>query len=358
LDYIVDIVDTNLNLCYDKYERYHTVTFLLVVNKILLLNKTRRIQNMKRLLPLLLLIAAIGIAGCAGIGNQGGGTQELACTGAGMTDGILITDFSFDFNQIYGGESVGLTLTVENEGGSTGTLQSYQLFGPDFGTGTMQWEITSGTATATSLGKSLSAPNPDLNIPGGMETVLWTIKAPSGLTVETPQNFNIRTTYEYSTVFSGILSVMSSSYLQSLPADQRKTLIQSGGLSASCYTGGPIQVEAAAGTHFVDPAGASKTIRFKVTNVGAGFPFYGLTSNYADITPATMYRVHVADQTSGPVTCTGIGDITLSRGQVGTFECTFTAATPSAKTDYNFQISLTYYYWQDSSAAIKVLRPL
>jgi hypothetical protein len=313
---------------------------------------------MKRLLPLLLLIAAIGIAGCAGIGNQGGGgTQELACTGAGMTDGVTITDFSFDFNQIYGGESVGLTLTVENLGGATGTLQSYQLFGPDFGTGTMQWEVTSGTPTATGLAKSLSAPNPDLNIPGGMDTILWTIKAPSGLTVETPQNFNIRTTYEYSTAFSGILSVMSSSYLQSIPSDQRKTLIQSGGLSASCYTGGPIQVEAAAGTHFVDPAGATKTIRFKITNVGSGYPFYGGTSSYTDITPAYMYRIHLNGGTSGPVTCTD-QDITLSRGQVGTFECDFTAPTPTAKTDYNFQISLTYYYWQDSSAAIKVLRPL
>lgn len=312
---------------------------------------------MKRLLPLLLLIAAIGIAGCAGIGSQGGGTQELSCTGAGVTDGVMITDFSFDFSQIYGGESVGLTLTVENMGGSTGHLQSYQLFGPDLGSGTMQWEITSGNANKSSLATELPAPNPDMDIPGGMETVLWTIKAPSGLTVETPQNFNIRTTYDYSTQFSGILTVMSSSYLQSIPQEQRKALIQSGGLSASCYTGGPLQVEAAAGTHFVDPASSTKNIRFKITNVGAGYPFYGGTSNYDSITPSNMYKVHLNGGTSGPVTCP-TKDIVLSRGQTGTFECNFTAATPAAKTDYNFQISLSYYYWQDSSASIKVLRPL
>jgi len=312
---------------------------------------------MKRLLPLLLLIVAIGISGCAGIGAlQGGGGPVLACPGAGVTDGITITDFSFDFNEIYGGESVGLTFTVENFGGSDGTLNSYQLFGPDFGTGGMQWEITSGSQTKTGMGEALSAPNTDLGIPGGMYTELWTIKAPSNLTVETPVNLNIRTTYTYKTSFSGVLTVMTQSYLGSLAPEERKALIQSGGLSASCYTGGPIQLKAAAGTHFVDPTGTPK-IRFVVTNVGPGYTFWGGTGMYSDISDTTKYRVDIPAQTSGIVTCPA-NTIVLSRGEVGTFDCTFTAPTVTAKTDYNFQIYVEYYYWQDSATAIKVLRPL
>jgi len=315
---------------------------------------------MKRLLPLLLLIVAIGIAGCAGINSlQGGGQQVLACEGAGVTNGIMITDFAFDFNEIYGGESVGLTLTVENLGGSSGTLNSYQLFGPDFSTSPtdMQWSFTGTTDdTETGMAEILAAPNSDLGIPGGMYTELWTILAPSGLTVETPVNLNIRTTYEYDTYFSGVLTVMTQSYLGSLPPEDRKALIQSGGLSARCFTGGPIQLEAAAGTHFVDPSG-TKTIRFIVTNVGSGYPFWGGTGMYTDISDSTKYRIHVPAQISGIVTCAE-DTVVLSRGEIGTFDCTFDSPSPTAKTDYNFQINVEYYYWQDSATAIKVLRPL
>jgi len=312
---------------------------------------------MKKLLPLLLLTLVVVVSGCVG---QAPATT-ITCTGAGITDGITITDFSFDFNEIYGGESVGLTLTVENLGGSDGTFESYQLFGPDMvtsGATPMQWEVTSGGLSDLNLAVDLSAPNQDLGIPGGMETVLWTVQAPSGLTVETPFNFNVRETYEYQTSFSGILTVMSSTYLRTLPPEERKELIQSGGLTAQCHTGGPIKVEGAAGTHFVDPASSPKKLRFKVTNMGPGFPFYevGGDSNYDDISDTSMYRIHVK-LTTGTVVCADQVK-TLSRGQTGTFDCTFTAPTPSAKTDYTFQVDVEYYYWQDSATAIKVLRPL
>jgi len=312
---------------------------------------------MKRLLPLLLLIIAIFVSGCAGISQlQGGRKETLSCPGAGVTDGIAITDFSFDFNQIYGSEQVGLTLTAENVGGSTGALTSYQLFGMDFGSGSLQWGITPSSSNSN-VNLKLDAPNTDLGIPGGMDTRTWTLKAPSGLTVETPFTLHGRITSNYSTSFSGILTVVSSSYLRSLPVEERKALIQSGGLSAQCYTGGPIKIEAAAGTHFVDPSG-TKNIRFKVTNVGVGAPFYNTSApNYLGITPESMYKIYVVPTTSGQVTCTG-GDITLSRGQTGSFTCTFTSPTPTLKTDYPFQISIVYQYWQDTTASIKVLRPL
>jgi len=311
---------------------------------------------MKRLLPLLLLIVAIGIAGCAGIGAlQGGGREGLECSGAGATDGIAIVDFSFDFNEIYGSESVGMTLTSENVGGASGILESYQLFGMDFGSGALQWQITPNSAATP--GVTLDAPNYDLNIPGGIDSRVFTLTAPAGLTVETPFTLNGRITSSYSTSFSGILTVVSSTYLQSLPIEERKALIQSGGLSAQCWTGGPLRVEAAAGTHFVDPSG-TKNIRFKVTNVGVGAPFYSTTGyTYSDITPSTMYKIYVNPISTGNVQCTG-GEYTLSRGETGSFTCTFVAPSFTNKVDFPFQIDIDYGYWVDRSASIKVLRPL
>jgi len=145
--------------------------------------------------------------------------------------------------------------------------------------------------------------------------------------------------------------------LRSLPAESRKALIQSGGLSSQCYTGGPLKLEAAAGTHFVDPSG-EKNIRFKVTNVGAGAPFYNTSDHtYAGINPTTMYKIYVKPITTGTVQCTG-GEYTLSRGQTGSFTCKFTTVTPTLKTDYPFQIDIDYDYWVDTSASIRVLRPL
>jgi hypothetical protein len=317
---------------------------------------------MKRLLPLLLLIGVVALAGCQVGGSRIGQGEPagITCPGSGVTEGISITDWSFDFDQIYGAEAVGLTLTAENFGGKDGTLTSYTIFGPDIvypGPGTnMQWVSDKAISSTSITSGALPAPNTDLGMPGGMWTDTYTMTAPTGLTVETPFTFNVRATYDYETSFSGILTVMSSTYLRSLPAEEREALIQSGGLSAQCFTGGPIKIEGAAGTHFVDPASTAKTVRFKVTNVGVGFPFYSATHNYNGITTDTMYKVHVQPISTG-ITCTD-QTITLSRGQTGTFSCSFTAATPSYKTDYSFQVNIDYQYWQDQSASIKVLRPL
>jgi len=310
---------------------------------------------MKKLLPLLLLGIVVAFAGCIG---QGPAPTAVTCAGTGVTDGITITDFTFDFNEIYGGEAVGLTFTAENMGGASGTLLSAEVFGPSINeaaaAGNLTWGCPAPCNLTLDINEGLDAPNYDLDIPGGMYTSVWTFEAPTGLGAEAGYDFNIRTKYNYETNFVGILTVMSSSYLRTLPEDERKALIQAGGLSQQCYSGGPIALAAAAGTHFVDVApGEDKTIRFKVTNVGSGYPYYP-----SPLDPTTsMYKVHI-NPTTGQVTCSD-QTITLSRGQTGTFSCTFNpTSTVTNKEDITFTIKLDYNYWLDKSTFIKVLRPL
>ncbi len=314
---------------------------------------------MKKLLPLLLLGIVVAFAGCVG---QGPAVGVVTCAGEGITRGIEVSDFTFDFNEIYGGEAVGLTFTAENMGGASGTLIGAELFGPSINEGAVAGNLTWGCPGACDLtdptdlitGDALNPPNYDLDIPGDMTTYVWTLQAPEGLGAEAGYDFNIRTEYNYETNFVGILTVMSSSYLRTLPEEERKALIKAGGLSQQCYSGGPIALTAAAGTHFVDvEPGEDKTIRFKVTNVGGGYPFYP-----APLDPTTsMYKVHI-NPTSGAVTCSD-QTITLSRGQTGTFSCTFSPTSAvTNKEDITFTIKLDYNYWLDKSTFIKVLRPL
>jgi len=310
---------------------------------------------MKKLLPLLLLTLVVAVSGCVGQPTTPAG---ITCAGSGMTNGISITDFSFDFAEIYGGEAVGLTFTAENLGGTSGTLLGAEVFGPTINEGgvatDLAWGCPAPCDLTLTIDQVLDAPNVDLSIPGGMYTNVWTFEAPTGLGAEAGYDFNVRTTYSYVTNFVGVLTVMSSSYLRTLPEEERKTLIQAGGLSQQCHSGGPLALEAAAGTHFVDPTpGDTKTIRFKVTNVGGGYPYYPTPLDPV----TTMYKVHI-NPTSGEVTCPD-QTITLSKGQTGTFSCTFSPSSAvTNKRDITFTISMDYNYWTDRSTFIKVLRPL
>jgi len=310
---------------------------------------------MKKLLPLLLLTLAVIVSGCIG---QTPTLTAISCSGAGVTNGIVISDFTFDFNEIYGDEAVGLTFTAENIGGASGELIGAEIFGPTINEGAGAGNLTWGCLPTCELEpdltteNALESPNVEMDIPGGMFTETWTLEAPTGLGAEAGYNFNVRLRYSYETNFVGVLRVMSSEYLRSLPADERTALIQAGGLHQQCYSGGPIELTAASGTHFVDPESAPKTIRFKVTNVGAGFPYYGSD----DIDEDYMYKVHL--ESASGLTCTGVDEIPLSRGQTGTFSCTFTATTPTNYQDITFTLRLDYNYWLDKSTFIKVMRPL
>jgi len=357
-------VDNPYNRRCNSHELYElsTCVKLLTTESNIILIKFMGGLRMKKILLLLILIAVV-VSGC--VGQDGGNGQQLACPGAGSTDGIVITDFSFDYSPVYAGESPGLNLEVQNNGGEIGTLLGVDIFGPEIvdKATDLQW----GGQTkelSKKINEELDPPDSTMNMPGGVWSNVWTLTAPTKLATDTDYTFNARARYNYETTFTAVLTVMKSTYLRSLPAEKRQELINSGGLSQQCYSGGPLKVTGAAGTHFIDPEG-EKTIRFKIENVGSGYTYCDTDPKKSgcvdNIDPGnTMYHVKIRDPLSGGNYFTKgcAQDVILSKGQSVVFSCKFTAPKFTNKQDITFSIPIEYNYYVDAAAPIKVQRAL
>jgi hypothetical protein len=152
---------------------------------------------------------------------------------------------------------------------------------------------------------------------------------------------------------------MKSDYLRSLSAEDRTKLIESGGLSQQCSSGGPLSVTGTSSTHFVDPVG-EKTLRFKIDNVGNGYTY--CVKNADDCgdnldATNTMYRVKVKSPSEGYITNCDPDKI-LSKGKSVVFSCKFNAPQFTNKLDITFSIPIIYDYYVDSAAPIQVKRSL
>jgi hypothetical protein len=310
---------------------------------------------MKKILPLLILIAVVAFSGCV---NQPI-TPPIACKGAGATDGITITDFSFDYAP-NAGESTGLTLETTNIGGETGMLLGVDVFGPEINIGeATDFKWGASESLTQTLNEELEAPDPEISMSGGSWPKVWTLTAPKSLVTDTEYTFNARVKYRYTTTFTAVLTIMKSEYLRSLSSDDRKNLIESGGLSQQCSSGGPLSVTGTSSTHFVDPSG-EKTIRFKIDNVGNGYPYCVSSEDDCGNTldpGTTMYHVKVKSPEGGYLTnCES--DKILSKGKSVVFSCKFNAPEFTNKLDITFSIPITYDYYIDSSAPVTVKKSL
>jgi hypothetical protein len=318
-----------------------------------LISKKYKIDIMKiknALIPLCLLASIVTFSGCIGQGGGGGGTG---------TNGIIIKDFGFAIPSIYTGETADLTLTLQNVGGEKGTLQEIAIFGVDKGDnpGALTWGEGSGddfeqTFTATD---TLVPPDPTTGFEGDEHFAEYMPESPTGIKSPTTYDFQARVKYLYTTTFTGKITVVKDEYLRSLPADQRDALIKVGGVQDSSVSGGPLSLAAASGRHFImrsDDTLTARPIKFKITNVGSGFPY---------ITPwgeTTLYYITVS--ASDGISCnvgTDDANIKLSRGKTGIIPCTFTPpayGTYTNKLDKMFSVTLNYGYYVDSSASITV----
>jgi len=298
------------------------------------------------LIPLSLLALAVILSGCIG-GAPG------VVTG---TNGIIIKDFAFDYSPIYAEEQVGLSMEVQNVGGEEGTVQAITIFGADVASscpgGGLQWCVASGSdPMEQTVSDDLLPPDPSTGMEGEENFYDWLLEAPLEVKAPTTYDFEIRLDYAYSTVYTGTLQLVQQDYLQTLAPADREALIKAGGVVDAFTTAGPLSLTAASGRHFIYRNGAPgpRDIKFRITNVGSGYPYDG------DKTSGNLYTVRIP---SGSVIgLTGCDTTeTLSRGKTAVITCTFDPGTVTFtnKLERQFQITLEYEYYVDSAASITV----
>ncbi len=305
----------------------------------------------RALIPLSLLVIAVILSGCTALTGGGGAVAG--------TNGIIIKDFGFDYSPIYSGESTGLALELQNVGGVKGTLKEIEIFGVDYGAtpGALTWGEGSGDSFKSGvMDDELLPPDPTSGFEGDEYFVEYIPESPIDIKSPTTYDFQVRAKYLYSTTFTGKITIVRDDYLRSLPADQRESLIKVGGVQDATVTGGPLSLAAASGSHFIirsDDIVTARPIRFKITNIGSGFPY--LKDGYSN---ENLHRVTVT--AAEGIECyvgTDDAEIKLSRGKTGVISCDF---TPDAynditnKVDKMFSVKLEYGYYVDSSASITI----
>ena len=300
----------------------------------------------KALIPLSLLAVAVALSGCP---------EVFVPTGMVSTNGIIIKDFSFDYSPIYTGESIGLTLTLQNVGGEIGTLKEIDVFGvdaPSSTAGNLTWGYGTSAFNLT-INQELLPPDTSTGFEGEEYFQEWIPESPQGIRAPTDYDFQVRAKYLYSTTFTGKIMVVDNDYLRSLPSDEREALVKVGGVQDASVTGGPLSLTAATGSHFIVRSGdteQTRSIKFKINNVGSGFPY--AMEGYS---VQALHYVNVTDY-QGDITCT-LGGVKLSRGKTGVISCDFTAPAHGSftnKIDKMFTVKLDYGYYVDSATSITV----
>jgi len=305
---------------------------------------------MKYLLISFLIILITIISGCIG---------ETSIPMTSTKDGVVITDFSFEHSPVYANDNVGLSLEIQNVGGNKAELKKIQIYGVDFTASKStdrEWgvkgdelqELNEGFIKTNLPSKGeLFQPDPDINLEGAKDYYEWRLQAPSGVTSETNYDFQVRVEYAYNTTYSGTIRIIDDTYLQSLKEEEKQELFNTGGIASSKLTNGPISITPYSGRHFIVdvPNPESRPMKFKIENVGSGFPY---------INESTKYYIKITDIAG--IYCPE-EEIKLSSGKSYTIDCLFSPPGTNDftnKIDKPFQITFNYNYYIDGSTSITV----
>jgi len=315
---------------------------------------------MKRLLILLFLIFVILVSGCV---------EQETLVVSGVKDGIVIKDFSFDTSRIYVKDSIGLNLEIQNIGREKAELKRVRIFGvnaenipseyrwgkgdlPDGGVSD-KFDLDTTDFSTMKIRTILEPSDPSIKFEGGSRYIRWRPRTPTNIQAPTNYDFGVRVEYEYETKYTGIIRIVNEDYLETLPIEERKVLIDAGGVISSSTSGGPLSLAVATGRHFITNGGGRKEIKFKLKNEGSGYSYYGDT-----LDSDSMYRVHI-DSYQGleNMECTSLDGedvIKLSKGKERFFNCTFTTSSATYKVDKTIVINFGYKYYVDGSTSITV----
>lgn len=290
-------------------------------------------MEVKNFLLLILLIGVLFVAGCI---RQGGEKREVA-------PGVVIKSFAPDVQQIYSGDSVIFSLSVEN----TGEEDAYNVVAKLFGLGT-DWTPSSESKTIGFLSKAQP------NIPGGIGDVQWEVTSPSGLTVDKTYSAMVRITYGYNTTAEGSIKIYSDSYLKGLKINESEAIRKSSGIESFTVTKAPITISLlGADQPFIyRQSGQEGSVTIQISNKGNGEPYRSNAGDFEiTVLNITIGNSMCKDQTFPQV-------IKLPRTGVKSVSCKFNLPNVAEYTTVPIKVRLGYNYYIDGSTSIKVLKAL
>lgn len=296
---------------------------------------------MKRYALFLFLIVFVFLSGCTLLGQQqpSGGTQT------GQAIGVIIKSFKPDVSEIFSGDSITFTVTVENVGEEDATNVKAKLIG--LGT---DW---SGDIVDDPIKDIGDLPKKVEGSLGSSGDAQWDVVSPSNLKVDNTYTAGVIVYYGYKSTALGSLKIISQEYIRTKPEEANK-IYQSSGMEKFTATRAPIQISLAgvARPFIYRGSGQEASVSIQLTNIGQGYPYLDKQGDR---------KIRVEKITINNEECLNQDfpqDVTIPVGSYKTITCKFSVPEVSEYTTIPLEVELSYNYYVESSASIKVLKAI
>jgi hypothetical protein len=314
---------------------------------------------------LIATLAIVFVAGCtqANLTTIFQQTTNTVVAGAGM----IMSDFSVDQTDVYGGQTDRIMMTVDNMGGHsvpdsaslvylTGSAVSLS------GDNKMYW--TGSTETLIKkFGREMKPADPIRDTPADEKTISWSLQAPNvSKGQQTTYLFIGRVYYDYETNVNGNIWVYSQT-----EADAAKAAGKTLNKATWSATSGPVAINAKVSQDPVVLYSGENTITLiiKVSSVGGGVLYqqgaidYSTTDpNNLALTEDQINRVLISGNVAGtplPSDCTNGGlPVELIGGKAATLTCDVTITPPATFQGYPITITADYGYFNERTASVTV----
>jgi hypothetical protein len=314
---------------------------------------------------LIATLAIVFVAGCtqANLTTIFQQTTNTVIAGAGM----VMTDFSADQTDVFGGQTDRIMMTVSNMGGHsvpdsdslvylTGSAVSLS------GDNTIYWTGPTETLIKKFV-KEMKPADPIRDTPADEKTISWSLKAPNvSRGQKTTYLFIGRVYYDYQTKVNGNIWVYSET-----EADTSKTAGKTLNKATWSATSGPVAINAKVSQDPVILYSGENTITLviKVSSVGGGVLYkqgsidYSITDpNSLALTSDEINRVLISGNVAGtplPSDCTNSGQpVELIGGKDATLTCDVTITPPATFQGYPITITADYGYFNERTASVTV----
>ncbi len=289
----------------------------------------------KHIVALLMLVAlVVAVSGC----TDNSGTS-------GSASGVIIKSFSPDISEIFSGDDVTFSLSVENIGEGNARNVHAKIFG--LGT---DWARNDDVDKSIGF---LEKRQSDIDAPGGTGDIQWSVTSPANLKVDNTYTAGVRLYYDYTTTAMASVKIYNNEYIQSNPTEAQ-SIMSSSGVATFAVTDAPVTItlKGLARPLIYRGDGQMGSITITLSNIGQGKPYH---SSEDDMT-VTISKVSVNNQP-----CTANLDGTtakLPRAGEKSLTCQFTLPAIDSYSTLPVEVQLEYTYFMDSSASISVLKSL